>query len=70
MKVSFPLVPPADLIARAKFSLRSLRNMHGRKNLLSFLAIRIREFITFCAGVWRRNGDFYDEKCRNFNAPF
>ena len=34
----------ADLIARAKFSSRSLRNAHGRKNLLSFLAIRIRDF--------------------------
>ena len=43
MKVPFPLFPPADLIARAKFSLRLRRNAHGRKNLLSFLAIRIRE---------------------------
>ena len=37
-KVPFPLSPPAELIARAKFSSRSLRNAHGRKNLLSFLS--------------------------------
>ena len=43
MKVPFPSLPPADLIARAKISSRSLRNAHGRKNLLSFLAIWIRE---------------------------
>ena len=38
MKVPFPLLPPADLIARAKFSSHSRRNAHGRKNLLSFLS--------------------------------
>ncbi len=43
VKVPFTLLPPADLIARANFSSLSLRNAHGRKNLLSFLAIRIRE---------------------------
>ena len=32
-----------DLIARAKFSSPLRRNAHGRKNLLSFLAIWIRE---------------------------
>jgi len=42
-KVPFPMSPPADLIARAKFSSQKLRNAHGRKNLLSFFAIRIRE---------------------------
>ena len=63
MKVPFPLLPPADLIARAKFSSRTLRNAHGRKNLLSFLAIRIREIqFLFCADVWRRNGDFYEKR--------
>ena len=44
MKVPFPLLPPAQFIARAKFSSLLLRNAHGRKNLLSFLAIRIRDF--------------------------
>ncbi len=61
MKVPFPLMPPADWIARAKFSSHSLRNAHGRKNLLSFLAIQIRE-IAIYADVWRRNGDFYDKQ--------
>ncbi len=60
-KVPFPLSPPTDLIARANFSSLLLRNAHGRKNLLSFLAIQIRVFlIDACADVWRRNGDFYD----------
>ena len=42
-KVPFPLMSPADFIARAKFSSLSFRNVHGHKNLLSFFAIRIRE---------------------------
>ncbi len=54
MKVPFPLMPPADLIARAKFSWIKPRNAHGRKNLLSFLATRIRElsllFVPTCGG--------------------
>ena len=61
MEITFPLLPPADLIARAKFSSHLRRCTHGHKNLLSFLAIRIRDLIliTICADVWRRNGDFY-----------
>ena len=47
VKVPFTLQPPADLIARAKFSSHSLRNAHGRKNLLSFLAIRTRVLLLF-----------------------
>lgn len=44
MKFPFPFSTRADSIARAKFSLRFLRNAYERKTLLSFLAIRIREF--------------------------
>jgi len=36
--------PPADLIARAKFSDLQVRNAHGRNNLLSFLALLIEIF--------------------------
>ena len=37
------------------------KNAHGRKNLLSFLAILIREAKNIIyADVWRRNGDFYE----------
>lgn len=45
MKVPFALMPPAYLIARAKFSSHMLRNAHGRFNLLSFLALWIREIL-------------------------
>ena len=43
VKVSFTLMPPAEFIARAKFSSHTLRNAHGRNNLLSFLALPIRD---------------------------
>ena len=36
-------MPPADLIARAKFSSHTRRNAHGHNNLLSFLALPIRD---------------------------
>ena len=53
-------MPPADLIARAKFSSHTRRNAHGRNNLLSFLALPIRDIsFTFCVDTGRRNGDYY-----------
>ena len=43
MKENFHVKPPADLIARAKFSSHTLRNAHGRNNLLLFLALPARD---------------------------
>lgn len=45
VKAPFTLLSPTNLIARAKFSSRTLRNAHGRFNLLSLLALRIREIL-------------------------
>ena len=45
VKAPFTLLSPTNLIVRAKFSSRTLRNAHGRFNLLSFLALRIREVL-------------------------
>ena len=56
---SFPVNPSADFIARAKFSAYG-GNAHGQNNLLSFLALLIREVsFTICADAGRRNGDYY-----------
>ncbi len=55
-------MPPADLIARAKFSSHSRRYAHGVKSLIIPCHTDKRTLITICADVWRRNGDFMNIK--------
>lgn len=59
VKVSFTLSLRQDCIAHVHFLAYTLGNAHGRKNLLSFLAMWIRDLIIICADAGRRNGDFY-----------